>query len=82
MQPHKAIYRNSVTDFWGKRVTKWYVFGDEVTNGFEGRGLLRGLGTGRKTVKGERLKGAARNLFGRFLTSPAHEPIMQTIVRV
>jgi len=40
------IHKHSVADFEGKRVTKWYVFEDEVTNDFEGRGLLRRLGKG------------------------------------
>jgi len=36
------IHKHSVAGFAGKRVTKWYVFRDEFTNGFEGGGLLNG----------------------------------------
>jgi len=47
----EAVYKDSVAGFEGKRVTKWYVFGDGVANGFEGGRLLRGLGDGQKRVR-------------------------------
>ncbi|MBZ0283754.1 MAG: hypothetical protein K8L97_23660 [Anaerolineae bacterium] len=42
----EAVCRNSVAGFERKRVTKWSLFRDEVANGFEGGGLLSGLGRG------------------------------------
>jgi len=47
----EAAYKDSVADLEGKRVTKWYVFGEEVANGFEGGGWLNRLGDGQKTVR-------------------------------
>jgi len=58
----EAVYRNSVTDFEGKRVTKWYVFRGETANDFEGSGLLSRMGKRRKTVS--RTHDRGKRIFG------------------
>jgi len=53
----KNHHKNRIADLEGKRVTIWYVLGDEFTNGFEGRGLLSGLGNGWYVVRGVQCQG-------------------------
>jgi len=39
-----AVHKNSIEQNCVKRVTKWYVFGGEFANGFEGGGFVKWVG--------------------------------------